>query len=231
MQRLLFGTAQAFVKQLVKGERYSLLCPVYGLGLVNAVFDKTADNGYHPYSMVELESSPPKIIEGLHLVFVELPKLKPMTMEGQKLRLLWLRFLRELGEKTREVDPDLLQVREIQEAVALAQEAAYTPEELAFYEGYWDAVSTEKTIWSEKQAEGRAVGRAEGLAEGLAQGRAAGRQEGLVKGLEKGIEKGKADGERKLAMQFLQSGLSFEQVSKVSGIPIAQFQKFLSENS
>lgn len=64
MQRLLFGTAQAFVKQLVKGERYSLLCPVYGLGLVNAIFDKTTDNGYHPYSMVAFESSPAKIIEG-----------------------------------------------------------------------------------------------------------------------------------------------------------------------
>lgn len=210
MQRLLFRTAQAFVKQLVKGEQYSLLCPVYGLGLVNAIFDNTTDNGYHPYSMVELDSAPPKIIEGLHLVFVELPKFKPLTREHQKLRLLWLGFLRELGEKTQTVDPDFLKVQEIQEAVELSQEAAYTPEELAFYEGYWDAVSTEKTIWFEKHAQGRAVGRAEGLAEG----RAVGKAEGL------------AEGKKEVAMQLLRAGFPIEQVSKTSGISVEELKKF-----
>ena len=33
-QRLLFGTSQAFVKQLEKGEEYKFLQPVYGLGIV-----------------------------------------------------------------------------------------------------------------------------------------------------------------------------------------------------
>ena len=33
-QRLLFGTSQAIVKQVEKGESYKLLQPVYGLGIV-----------------------------------------------------------------------------------------------------------------------------------------------------------------------------------------------------
>ena len=42
MQRLLFSTAHAYVKQLNRGEAYHLLNPVYGLGLINSTFDKTA---------------------------------------------------------------------------------------------------------------------------------------------------------------------------------------------
>lgn len=138
-----------------------------------------------------------------------------MTRGGQKLLLLWLRLLRKLGEKTREVDPDLLKVREIQEAVHLSEEAAYSPEELAFYEGYWDAVSTEKTIWSEKEAAARAEGRAEELAEGI----------------DKGIEKGKEEGRREVAIQLLRSGFPIEQVSKASSVSAERLKKLFSENS
>ena len=35
MQRMLFGAAQAYVKQLYKGENYKALCPVYGIGILN----------------------------------------------------------------------------------------------------------------------------------------------------------------------------------------------------
>src|SRR3990167_328800 len=40
MQRMLFGTSQAYVKQLEKGEHYEHLHPVYGLGLLASTFDQ-----------------------------------------------------------------------------------------------------------------------------------------------------------------------------------------------
>ena len=40
-QRLLFGTSQSFVKQLEKGEEYKFLQPVYGLGIVAEIYEKT----------------------------------------------------------------------------------------------------------------------------------------------------------------------------------------------
>lgn len=40
-QRLLFGTSQAFVKHLEKGSEYKFLQPVYGLGLVAEIYEKT----------------------------------------------------------------------------------------------------------------------------------------------------------------------------------------------
>ena len=52
-QRLLFGTSQAFVKQLEKGEQYHLLQPVYGLGLIAENFDDAHPDWYHHYRLVK----------------------------------------------------------------------------------------------------------------------------------------------------------------------------------
>ena len=89
--------------------------------------------------------------------------------DEKKLRLLWLRFLREIDEKTTTVASDLLEVPEIAQALKLAEESAYTPGELNLYESYWDQVSREKTLIMGKYAEGKAEGRAEGKAEGKAE--------------------------------------------------------------
>ena len=165
-QRLLFGTSQAFVKQLQAGEEYKFLQPVYGLGLVAAIYEKTTPEWYHHYQLVrrgDAENS--DIIDHLQLVFIELPKFPVQSSSEKKLRLLWLRFLREIGQKTRIVSPDLLEVPEIAQAIELAEHAAYTPGELDLYDSYWDQVSREKTLISGKYAEGLAEGRAEGKAE------------------------------------------------------------------
>lgn len=67
----------------------------------------------------------------------------------------------EINEQTKEVDPELLAVPEIREAIELSEEAAYTKEELASYETYWDTVSTEKTLLAERYQLGKEEGRAE----------------------------------------------------------------------
>jgi predicted transposase/invertase (TIGR01784 family) len=173
-QRLLFGTSQAFVKQLEKGEEYKFLQPVYGLGIVAEIYEKTTSDWYHHYQLVKKgDAGHSDLIEHLQLIFIELPKFPIQSSEEKKLRLLWLRFLREIDEKTTTVSQELLDVPEIAQAIELAEESAYTPGELNLYESYWDQVSREKTLIMDKYAEGKA----EGLAEGEA------------KGIEKGIEK------------------------------------------
>ena len=142
-QRLLFGTSQAFVKQLEKGKGYKLLQPVYGLGLVAEVYEKTSTQWYHHYKLVkqcQANSLDAKsdVIEHLQLIFIELPKFPVQSATEKKLRLLWLRFLREIDEKTKTVSKDLLDVPEIAQALTLAEESAYSKEELDFYDSYWD---------------------------------------------------------------------------------------------
>ena len=152
-QRLLFETSQAYVKQLEKGEDYHLLEPVYGLGLISAAFDES-EQWYHHYQLVNVVKPVKEIIEGLQLIFVELPKFKALGAKDT-LRLLWLRFLREINQHTQEVSPELLAIPEIQQAVQLAEEAAYTPAQMLAYEQYWDAVSIEKTIKHDAHVKGQ----------------------------------------------------------------------------
>lgn len=165
-QRLLFEAGQAYVKQLEAGEDYRLLQPVYGLGLIATTFEKNTPEWYHHYQLVNVSKPYKDIIEHLQLVFIELPKFPVQSAEEKKLRLLWLRFLREINEKTTTVPPELLSVPEISEAVALAEQAAYSEGEMRAYEAYWDAVSTEKTLLSGHFAEGHAAGKTEGKTEG-----------------------------------------------------------------
>jgi predicted transposase/invertase (TIGR01784 family) len=169
-QRLLFGTSQAFVKQLKTGEDYTFLQPVYGLGLVADIYEKQSNDWYHHYQLVKKGNATHDVIEHLQLIFIELPKFPIQSPEEKQLRLLWLRFLREVDEKTKSVSQDLLDVPEIAEALGLAEESAYTPGELSLYESYWDQVSREKTLLSGNYAKGLAEGEAKGKAEGKAEG-------------------------------------------------------------
>ena len=158
-QRLLFGTSQAVVKQLEKGQPYQLLQPVYGLGIVADIYEKENPSWYHHYQLVKQDNQAHDVIEHLQLVFIELPKFPVYSPAEKKLRLLWLRFLREINEKTKNVSQELLDVPEISEAVDLAEESAYTLGELNAYETYWDNVRTEKTLLLGRYEEGEAAGR------------------------------------------------------------------------
>jgi predicted transposase/invertase (TIGR01784 family) len=157
-QRLLFGTSQAFVKQLKKGKGYKLLQPVYGLGMVAENYDQ-GEEWYHHYQLVKKGNSDGDVIEHLQLIFIELPKFPVHSSDEKKLRLLWLRFLREIDEKTRTVSQELLAVPEIAQAIELSEESAYTPAELEVYQSYWDGVSREKTLMMDKFVEGKAEGK------------------------------------------------------------------------
>ena len=62
------------------------------------------------------------------------------------MQVLWLRYLTEIDEKTKEIPAELLANPEIAKAVSEIEESAYTEEELLGYDDFWDAVSVEKTL-------------------------------------------------------------------------------------
>ena len=49
------------------------------------------DSYYHHYQLVHQEKSD-EVINGLQLVFIELPKFQPQTFSEIKMQVLWLRF-------------------------------------------------------------------------------------------------------------------------------------------
>ena len=161
-QRVLFNASKAYVRQIAGGEDYELLQPVYSLNLVNDIFEPELEGYYHNYRIVHVEHSD-RIIEGLHFVFVELPKFTPHTYKEKKMHVLWLRYLTEIDEKTREVPQELLDNPDIKKAVAQLEESAFTDAQLRGFEKFWDTVSVEKTLINSAERKGRAEGRAEGI--------------------------------------------------------------------
>jgi predicted transposase/invertase (TIGR01784 family) len=145
MSRIVFNASKAYVRQLDKNMTYNLLQPVYTLAILNENFDHKSDQFYHHYSIVNKENTD-EVIEGLEFVLVELKKFKSERENERKLAALWLKFLKEVGEGMTSLPAELAENEQIRKAAELCEEGAFTPEELAIYEGYWDWVRVEKTL-------------------------------------------------------------------------------------
>ena len=187
-QRVMFNSAKAYVRQLNSKEEYHLIEPVYSLNIVNDIFEKDIPEYYHYYRMVH-EKYSEKVIDGLHLVFVELPKFTPQTISEKKMQVLWLRYLTEIEERTKEVPQELLDNPEISKALTVVEESAYSDEQLLGYDKFWDIIRTERTFYNSAlrngYKEGHDAGHEEGRKEGIKEGRKEGRKEGIKEGLEK----------------------------------------------
>ena len=197
-QRVLFNASKAFVRQLDKKRKYELLQPVYSLNLVNETFMKDyPDEFIHNYSVVhELHSD--EIIEGLHFTFVELPKFQAHSLKEKKMAVLWLRFLTEIDEQTKQVPQELLDNPETSKALKAVEESAMTKNELLAYEDFWDKLGAERLLFVDSNRINREEGRAEGRAEGIIEGCA----------------KGKAE----VARNLLHMGMSVDDVAKACGV-------------
>ena len=149
-QRVLFNAAKAYVKQMPKGRKYHLLQPVYSLNLVNDTFEPEMDGYYHYYSLVHYLNSK-KVLDGLHLVFIELPKFKAKNLTEKKMQVLWLRFLTEIDENTKKAPKELLDNPHVNEALEIVEESALSDAEMAAYDGFWDRMSREATIKANRE--------------------------------------------------------------------------------
>ena len=151
-KRVLFNASKAYVAQSETGEAYQMLQPVYALNFVNEPMHIDTDGYYHHYQLVHQQNSG-EIIDGLQLVFIELPKFTPQTMGEKKMQVLWLRFLTEINAHTLEAPAELLENPEVSQALSIVEEAAYTPAEMRAYNKFWDNVSTQKTLELARQLE------------------------------------------------------------------------------
>ena len=161
-KRVLLNASKAYVAQTEKGMNYASLQPVYALNFVNAIFLENVDEYYHYYHLVH-DKYTDRVIDGLHLVFVELPKFKPQNFSDRKMQVLWLRFLTEIDEKTKEVPTELLENAEVNQALEIVEIAAFSDEEMRTYDKFWDRVSTQRTFEEEikQKAEEEAQRKAE----------------------------------------------------------------------
>ena len=209
MQRVLFNASKAYVRQLGgKESKYELLQPVYSLNLVNDIFLPDVPEAYHDYKIVQVEHTD-KVIEGLRFIFVELPKFKPQDFKGKKMAVLWLRYLTEIDENTRQAPQDLMENPEINKAVTQIEESAFSDAQLWWYDDFWDAVRVENTLISDALREGRQ--------EGIEQGR----QEGIEQGRQEGIRQNNVQNARGMKAEGIPTGI----IAKITGLSPDEIEK------
>ena len=227
-QRVMFNASKAYVRQVDAGEEYELLQPVYSLNLVNDVFEPELTGFYHYYRMVHVEHSE-KVIDGLHLIFVELPKFNPKNYAEKKMQVLWLRYLTEINDKTKEISADLLENPEIKKAISVLEKSAFTDAQLLGYEKFWDAISVEKTLynsaWRKGIREGMAKGMAKGMAEGITEGKAKGIAEGKAQGIAEGIAEGKAEMQYQIAANLKKAGIPIDIIAQNTDLTEEEIKK------
>ena len=237
-QRVMFNSAKAYVRQLNNKEEYHLIEPVYSLNIVNDIFEKDIDDYYHYYRMVH-EKYTNKVIDGLHLVFVELPKFTPQTMSEKKMQVLWLRYLTEIEERTKDVPQELLNNPEISKALTVVEESAYSDAQMLAYDKFWDSIRTERTYYNSAHRDGykdgHIAGHEQGLKEGREEGIKEGREEGIKEGREEGIKEGREEGikeglekEKQETIKRLKSkGFDIATISIATGMSEEDIKRFL----
>lgn len=209
-------------RQLDKSENFDLLQPVYSLNLVNETFEPNLPSYYHQYAVANIDH-PDKIIEGLHLIFVELTKFKPQSFSEKKMQVLWLRFLTEMGGASK-VPQEFLDNPEVKKAVDILEESSYTPAQLEGYDKFWDIVRTERTYYKSAHRHGFAEGKEEGYKKGWDKGWDKGREEVQEEGREEGREKGALEEKKKNAKAMKALGISTDVIAKVTGLSITDIE-------
>ena len=105
-----------------------------------------------------------------------------------------------------------------------AEIAKFTPREMREYEAskkaYRDIKNSIDTAKQEGLAEGIEIGMEKGMKQGMEKGMKQGMEKGMKQGMEKGRAEGKHEANTKTAQRLLAMGLSAEQVSKATQLPL-----------
>ena len=195
--RVQFIASELYVNPAIKQVKYFAQYPTYSLNLINDTYKYNTPDFIHNYHVV-YDKDTHKVIEDLHFTFIELPKFTPHSIANKRMMVLWLRFLTEINEETKEVPADLLDEPEIGQAIKELEVFDFTEVELRVYDKFWDSVSVERTLLDDSYQKGRA--------EGMRQSR--------VEGMEKGMNQRSLE----IARNLLSLGLPVAQITQATGL-------------
>ena len=199
---------------------------VYTVALLNfdleeEAFDKNDIN--HDVGLLDKKTF--KVFnDKLSFKYVEIAKFNKTEEELDTLYDKWLYVLKNLSRLDKR--PAVLKEKVFTKLFEEAEIAKFTPTELKEYEDSLKAYRDVKNSIDTALEKGREEGMAEGMAKGMEKGMAKGMAEGMEKGMAKGMEKEKQSTARRL----LSMGLSEEQVSTATELPLEVIQK-LSEQA
>ena len=194
--RVQFIASELYVNPAIKQVKYFAQYPTYSLNLINDTYKYNTPDFIHNYHVV-YDKDTHKVIEDLHFTFIELPKFTPHSITDKRMMVLWLRFLTEINEETKEVPADLLNDPEIGKAVEELEISGFSDAELWVYDKFWDSVSVERTLIDDS----------------------------YQKGIEKGIEKGMNQRSLEIARKMLTQGMDEAMVMDMTGLTAEEIKQ------
>jgi len=168
-QRVLYNAAKAFSTQLNVGQDYTLLSPVIALTITDFEMFQDLDAVISRFVLKEKQDLTDYAIDGLELVFVELPKFHQALNQVDGLTEQWIYFLQN-ARQLESVPVSMGNVPAIQQAFTVANQANLSREELEDLESREMFIHDQRNAIVKGVKQGRTEGRTEGLAEGLKQG-------------------------------------------------------------
>lgn len=202
-----------------KGTSWQNIPPVFQISVLNFIFSEDESSCINWYTM---KNSNGREISGtMNVIFIELPKIRNLPDDPQKLTKveMWGKFflyasnadrqnyIRELSEHNRGIDM----------AVTVLENVSR--DEMNWYHEsrYWIHVADMKSQELAATERGLKIGIEQGIAQGIAQG--------IQHGTEQGIQQGKEIASLENAQKMLQLGIDFDTIYKVTGITQEQLEK------
>lgn len=213
-----------------KGTPWQNIPPVFQISVLNFIFLEDDSNCISWYTMKNENGR--EISGTMNVIFIELPKIRELPDDPEKLTKteMWGKFFLYASKEDRQDYIKELSKHNRGIAMAVTVLENVSRDEMNWYHEsrYWIHVADLKT--QEKDAIER--GLKNGLEQGLQQGIQQGIEQGLQQGLQEGLQQGLQQGIEQTAKNFLQMGLSVEQIAQGTGLSIeeiTELQKNISE--
>ena len=219
--RSLFYAAKPIRDQAQVGEDWDFrLENVYMVGVMNFRFpdnEYPEDSYYHVVKLMDIVDQH-VFYDKLTLIYLEMPKLKNMTLNSDSMREKWLYALHSLcytDSYPEELHEAIFKKLFTAASIANLNEAQWNAYDRSRMD-MWDYYSTLKTAKREGLKEGRAEGREEGRAEGLAEGRKEGLKAALAESKNKMLD---------VARNLKELGMDDETIMSVTGLTSESVEK------
>jgi predicted transposase/invertase (TIGR01784 family) len=186
-KRMVFYTAETYVRRLQQGQNYTDLLPSISICvLAGALISQPAK--LHLDFRLREESLPLTLTDDLQIHFLQLNHLQVTaeTLYNASPVERWCWFLRHVQELTTEQVSLLLPEPEFTEAAKVLDMIAQTPEQLQEYNARLKAQRDEEARIIYAQQQGIEIGEARGEARGVARGIEIGETRGIRRGLLQG---------------------------------------------
>ena len=225
LQRVLYGVAKTITEHINKGNDYVEVKKIYSINILYFDLGEGADYLYHGQTVLTGVHTKDTLRltdherDDLHVVapedvFPEYYVIRVNEFDKMAVSPLeeWLQYLKDEYIRPDTKVPGLIEARERLEYLRMS------PEQRRAYDNYLDNLVRDTDVMKTKLLEARIEGEKQGIAKGRAEGLAKGRAEGLAEGHAEGLAEGLAKGILAVARNLKQSGMSLDEIAKMTGL-------------